>query len=399
MKILHILDHSIPLHSGYTFRTRAILEQQRRLGWQTFHVTSAKHSIATATIDTVDGLTFYRSEAPQGLVSRLPGVNQWAIVQSLSKRLDEIIPEIKPDILHAHSPALNGLAALSAAKKYKLPLVYECRAFWEDAAVDHGTTSEGSLRYYVTKALETHVFKRANAVTTICEGLRADIVSRGIFADKITVIPNAVDIEHFNYGVEADQSLRAELGLQGKIVLGFIGSFYAYEGLLLLLDALPNIVEKQPDIRLLLVGGGPQEQLIRQKVDELALSEYVIFTGRVSHDLVQDYYNQVDIFVYPRLSMRLTELVTPLKPLEAMAQGRLVVASDVGGHIELIRDGVTGRLFKAGDAGALASTVLNLLNNRQHWDALRIAGRNFVETERNWAVSVSRYQSVYRRLI
>jgi len=277
--------------------------------------------------------------------------------------------------------------------------VYECRAFWEDAAVDHGTTHEGSLRYHVTKALESHVFRRANAVTTICEGLRADIVSRGIAADKITVIPNAVDIEHFTYGVEADQSLRAELGLQGKIVLGFIGSFYAYEGLLLLLDALPNIVEKQPDTRLLLVGGGPQEQLIRRKVDELALSEYVIFTGRVSHDRVQDYYNQVDIFVYPRLSMRLTELVTPLKPLEAMAQGRLVVASDVGGHIELIRDGVNGRLFKAGDAGALASTVLDLLNNRQHWDALRIAGRNFVETKRNWAASVSRYQSVYERLL
>jgi len=399
MKILHILDHSIPLHSGYTFRTRAILEQQRKLGWQTFHVTSAKHSVATDVVEAVDGLTFYRSEAPQGLLSRLPVVNQWAIVQSLSKRLDEIIPEIKPDILHAHSPALNGLAAISAAKKYKLPLVYECRAFWEDAAVDHGTTHEGSLRYHVTKALESHVFRRANAVTTICEGLRADIVSRGIAADKITVIPNAVDIEHFTYGVEADQSLRAELGLQGKIVLGFIGSFYAYEGLLLLLDALPNIVEKQPDTRLLLVGGGPQEQLIRRKVDELALSEYVIFTGRVSHDRVQDYYNQVDIFVYPRLSMRLTELVTPLKPLEAMAQGRLVVASDVGGHIELIRDGVNGRLFKAGDAGALASTVLDLLNNRQHWDALRIAGRNFVETKRNWAASVSRYQSVYERLL
>ncbi len=399
MKILHILDHSVPLHSGYTFRTRAILEQQRKLGWQTFHVTSAKHSVATDVVETVDGLTFYRSEAPQGLLSRLPVVNQWAIVQSLSKRLDEIIPEIKPDILHAHSPALNGLAAISAAKKYKLPLVYECRAFWEDAAVDHGTTHEGSVRYHVTKALESHVFRRANAVTTICEGLRADIVSRGIAADKITVIPNAVDIEHFTYGVEADQSIRAELGLQGKIVLGFIGSFYAYEGLLLLLDALPNIVEKQPDTRLLLVGGGPQEQLIRRKVDELALSEYVIFTGRVSHDRVQDYYNQVDIFVYPRLSMRLTELVTPLKPLEAMAQGRLVVASDVGGHIELIRDGVNGRLFKAGDAGALASTVLDLLNNRQHWDALRIAGRNFVETERNWAASVSRYQSVYERLL
>jgi len=399
MKILHILDHSIPLHSGYTFRTRAILEQQRQLGWQTFHVTSAKHSVAKASVETVDGLDFYRSDEPAGLCSKLPGFNQWSIVQSLSKRLDEIIPLIKPDILHAHSPALNGLAALNAAKKHKLPLVYECRAFWEDAAVDHGTTSEGSLRYHVTKALETHVFKRADAVTTICEGLRADIVTRGVPADKITVIPNAVDIERFTYGVQADQTLRSELGLQDKIVLGFIGSFYAYEGLLLLLDALPKIVDKQPDTRLLLVGGGPQEQLIKQKVTELKLEQHVIFTGRVSHDLVQDYYNQVDIFVYPRLSMRLTELVTPLKPLEAMAQGRLVVASDVGGHKELIRDGENGCLFKAGDATSLAEAVLNLLDNRQQWDAFRTAGRHYVETERNWPVSVGRYQAVYERLL
>ena len=331
MKILHILDHSIPLHSGYTFRTKAILEQQRKLGWQTSHVTSSKQGVATAPIEEVDGFTFYRSEKPLGLFAKLPILDQWTIVQSLAKRLDEIIPEIKPDILHAHSPALNGLAALKVAKKHKIPLVYECRAFWEDAAVDHGTATEGGLRYRFTKMLETFVFKQADAITTICEGLRSDIVARGIPAEKITVIPNAVDIEHFAYGVEPEQTLRAQLGLQNKTVLGFIGSFYAYEGLPLLLEAFPKILEKQPETRLLLVGGGPQEALIKKKTNELGLEQQVIFTGRIPHDQVQDYYNQVDIFVYPRLSMRLTDLVTPLKPLEAMAQGRLVVASDVGG--------------------------------------------------------------------
>ena len=399
MKILHILDHSIPLHSGYTFRTLAILEQQRKLGWETFHVTSAKHSVATAPIEEVDGFTFYRSETPQGLMANMPVLEQWAIVQSLSKRLDEIIPELKPDILHAHSPALNGLAAIKAAKRHNIPLVYECRAFWEDAAVDHGTTSENSLRYAVTKLLETHVFKKASAITTICEGLRSDIVSRGIPSEKITVIPNAVDIEKFTYGVEPDQGLRTQLGLQNKIVLGFIGSFYAYEGLPLLLEALPKIIEKQPETRLLLVGGGPQEQLIKQKTKGLGLDEYVIFTGRVPHDLVQDYYNQVDIFVYPRLSMRLTDLVTPLKPLEAMAQGRLVVASDVGGHKELIRDNETGCLFKANDSDALATAVLNLLNQSQRWEELREAGRLYVEQERNWTKSASYYKNIYAQLV
>jgi PEP-CTERM/exosortase A-associated glycosyltransferase len=399
MKILHILDHSIPLHSGYTFRTKAILEQQRKLGWETCHITSAKHTADSPSIQEVDGLVFYRSQQATGWQAKLPIINQWSIVDSLTKRLDEIVPELKPDILHAHSPALNGLAALKIAKKYQLPLVYECRAFWEDAAVDHGTTSEGSLRYRLTKMLETHVFKNADAVTTICEGLRSDIVSRGVPASKITVIPNAVDIEKFTFGVEADWDLRTQLNLHGKIVLGFIGSFYAYEGLPLLLEALPKIVANQPETKLLLVGGGPQEELIKQKTKELGLGESVIFTGRVPHDQVQDYYNQVDIFVYPRLSMRLTDLVTPLKPLEAMAQGRLVVASDVGGHKELIDDKVTGRLFKAGDADQLAETVLDLLGNKSVWQAMRLAGRQFVELERNWANSVSRYNNIYTQLI
>ncbi|NOS87259.1 MAG: glycosyltransferase, exosortase A system-associated [Methylococcaceae bacterium] len=398
MKILHILDHSIPLHSGYTFRTKAILEQQQQLGWETFQVTSPKHTLPSDAVETVDQLTFYRSQQPQGLLSKLPILNQWAIVCALAKRLDEIIPEIKPDILHAHSPALNGMAALKAAKKYNIPLVYECRAFWEDAAVDHGTATEGGVRYKLTHALETYVFKKANAITTICEGLRADIAGRGIAPEKITVIPNAVDIGHFAYGQSPNQGLRTLLNLQNKVVLGFIGSFYAYEGLPLLLDALPAIVEQQPDTRLLLVGGGPQEALIKQKTKDLGLESVVIFTGRIPHEQVQDYYNQVDIFVYPRLSMRLTDLVTPLKPLEAMAQGRLVVASDVGGHKELITHQQNGYLFKANDAQDLARTVLTLLNQRQQWEQLRLAGRRFVEQTRNWPTSVGFYKNTYLQL-
>ncbi len=399
LKILHILDHSIPLHSGYTFRTRAILEQQRALGWKTFHVTSAKHTVAEQSIEEVDGFSFYRSQQPTGLLAKLPVFNQWAIVKSLVVRLDEIIPEIKPDILHAHSPALNGLAAIKAGKKYNIPVVYECRAFWEDAAVDHGTTSEGSLRYRITKALETYVFKQAQAITCICEGLRQDIIKRGIAENKITVIPNAVNIEKFTFGQEAKPQLKQKLGLQNKTVLGFIGSFYAYEGIPLILDALPEILKQQPNVRLLLVGGGPQEKIIKDKVKQLQLESFVIFTGRVSHDQVQDYYNLVDIFVYPRLAMRLTELVTPLKPLEAMAQGRLVIASDVGGHKELIKDQENGMLFKANDASSLVGCVLDLLEHPESWPAMRQAGRQYVEQERNWVKSVSNYQQVYFPLL
>jgi len=399
MKILHILDHSIPLHSGYTFRTRAILEQQRAMGWETYHLTSAKHQGATEDVEEVDGFEFYRTREKMGLLSKLPFINQLAIVRSLEKRIDQVIKEVKPDVLHAHSPALNGLAAVRAGRRNNIPVVYECRAFWEDAAVDHGTSNEGGLRYRLTKAMESYVFRHADAVTTICQGLRNDIISRGIAANKVTVIANAVDIERFSFGVEADSGLRKELGLEGKKVLGFIGSFYAYEGLPLLLDALPKMLQYSADIRLLLVGGGPQEALIKRRVKELGLEQEVIFTGRVPHDQVQAYYNQVEIFVYPRLAMRLTELVTPLKPLEAMAQGRLVVASDVGGHKELIRDRENGCLFKAGDADDLAETVVGLLSTESNWPALKRAGREYVETERNWQVSVANYQSVYPGLV
>jgi len=171
MKILHILDHSIPLQSGYTFRTRNILRHQRELGWQTTHVTGLKHKGETLALEEdVGDLHFYRTPHKASLMTRLPVLNQWQVVQTLAKRIEEVIEQEHPDVLHAHSPALNGLAALKANKKFGLPVVYECRAFWEDAAVDHGTSKEFGARYKLTRAMETKVFKQADAVTTICEG-------------------------------------------------------------------------------------------------------------------------------------------------------------------------------------------------------------------------------------
>jgi glycosyltransferase involved in cell wall biosynthesis len=154
-----------------------------------------------------------------------------------------------------------------------------------------------------------------------------------------------------------------------------------------------------PRVRILLVGGGPQEANLKQLGATLGLGDKVVFAGRVPHNEVQRFYDLVDVLVYPRLSMRLTELVTPLKPLEAMAQGRMLVASDVGGHRELIKDGRTGVLFKAGDAGALAAKVLALLADQPRWPRMRLAARNFVESERTWAGSVGRYGQVYQRLV
>jgi PEP-CTERM/exosortase A-associated glycosyltransferase len=399
MRILHILDHSIPLHSGYTFRTRAIIEQQRAMGWETFHMTGPKQGATQTQVEEIDGLVFHRTPPLSGLQARLPVFNQLAVISRLEGALRQIVGEVKPDILHAHSPALNGVAALRVGARFNLPVVYEVRAFWEDAAVDHGTSKEWGVRYRLTRQLETYALKRADAITTICEGLRGDIIDRGIPEHKVTVIPNAVDAQRFSMSGQANPELQARLGIAGKTVLGFIGSFYAYEGLNLLLEAMPGVLEKNSQVRVLLVGGGPQEDRLREQVDELGLNEVVIFTGRVPHDTVQTYYNLVDVFVYPRLPMRLTDLVTPLKPLEAMAQGRLVLASDVGGHRELIRPGVNGELFRAGDAAALTTAVLDLLGNRDRWQSLHEGGRLFVESERTWPRSVARYESVYKTVL
>jgi PEP-CTERM/exosortase A-associated glycosyltransferase len=398
MRVLHVLDHSIPLHSGYTFRTRSILREQRALGWETFHVTGSKQNSADMREETVDGLHFYRTPTSTGRLDKLPVLNQLEVIDGLTRRLSEIIPQVKPDVLHAHSPALNAIAALRAGKKFGIPVVYEVRAFWEDAAVDHGTASENGLRYRVTRALESYALKRADAVTTICEGLRRDIVARGVAPDKVTVIPNAVDIDKFAVGGVADQDLKTRLGLQGARLIGFIGSFYAYEGLDVLLRAVPELSRERPDLRVLLVGGGPEDARLRQMAKDLDIVDKVVFTGRVPHDQVQLYYDLLDVLVYPRLPMRLTDLVTPLKPLEAMAQGRVLAASDVGGHLELIVDGKTGVLFKANDPQALADKVGGLLDAQANWPALRAAGRHYVESERNWKASVTRYKNIYGRL-
>jgi PEP-CTERM/exosortase A-associated glycosyltransferase len=410
LRVLHVLDHSIPLHSGYTFRTLSLLREQRKLGWDTHHLTSPKHgaglagkdaqiaATATATLEeTVDGWHFFRTPQGSGGFS-LPGLGELQLMGQLERRLQQVAEQLRPQIIHAHSPVLNALPAIKVARRLGIPVVYEVRAFWEDAAVDHGTTTEGSLRYRMTRAMETHALKRVDHVFTICQGLRGDIVARGIPADKVTVIPNAVDIESFEPGGQADEALKTRLGLAGCTVLGFIGSFYAYEGLDLLLQALPAILAQRPEVRVLLVGGGPQDAALKAQAEALGLRDKVVFTGRVPHAEVTRYYDLVDVLVYPRHSMRLTELVTPLKPLEAMAQGRILVASDVGGHQELIRDSETGLLFKAGSAEALSQAVLRLLGQPELWPRLRAQGRRFVEQERNWAASVANYPAVYQAL-
>jgi len=399
MRILHVLDHSIPLHSGYAFRTLAILREQRALGWETAQLTSAKHHLPCPDVEEVDGFTFYRTAALDSLVERLPLGNHAGVIRGLYRRLVTLIPALKPDLIHAHSPVLTGVPAIRAARRLGLPVVYEMRASWEDGAVDHGTARAGDWRYRLSRLAETWVLRHADAVTTICEGLRKEIIARGIEPDKVTVVPNAVDPLRFAMDGVRDAALARSLNLDGARVIGFIGSFYAYEGLALLVKVMPEILTRMPDVRLLLVGGGYEEKRLKQQAEDMGIADKVVFAGRIPHDRVQRYYDLVDVFVYPRERTRLTELVTPLKPLEAMAQGRSVIASDVGGHRELIRHGETGLMFRAGQAGSLADSIMELMQKPELAAAMRAKARRFVETERTWAASVARYGGVYDALL
>ncbi len=401
-RVLHVLDHSLPLHSGYTFRTRAIMTAQAASGLEVRGITGVRHespenSGGGPLAEVADGLLFHRTP---GAVSGAPGIREWREIARLAAEIEKLAAEWRPDVLHAHSPALSGHAAIRAGRALGIPVVYEIRAFWEDAAVGNGTSREGSVKYRLTRALEDRAVSEADAVFTICHGLRDDLVARGHRAGKIGLSPNGVDFALFGNPPPRDDALAERLGLgaadSGGPVIGFIGSFYDYEGLDDLIAAMPFLRARHPQATLLLVGGGPMEAALRRQA---AGTPGIHFTGRVPHDEVERYYSLIDVLAYPRKASRLTELVTPLKPLEAMAQGRIVAASDVGGHRELIADGVTGMLFAPDDPMACGESLADLVDARADWAAMRERAQAHVAARHDWASNIRRYQDVYHHLL
>ena len=239
----------------------------------------------------------------------------------------------------------------------------------------------------------------ADAVVTICQGLRGDLIARGVDARRISIMPNGVDMALFGAPPQPDPALREQLTLGTGPVIGFIGSFYDYEGLDDLISAMPALIARHADARLLLVGGGPCAAALRAQAAASPAADAIRFVGRVPHWEVERYYALADIMAYPRKASRLTELVTPLKPLEAMAQGKLVAASDVGGHRELMTDGATGTLFAPDSPAACADALARLLDDRSGWDARRAAARLHVETNHDWARNARRYRDLYQGLL
>lgn len=394
-RVLHVLDHSLPEQSGYAYRSHAILRELQKQGLLLEVVTSPKQGEAAELSKEIDSILYQRTVLTgNGRTSGVTG--QLRSISSTRARIAERCRSSSFDLIHAHSPCLNGLAAM----RHGVPMVYEMRSSWEDAAVSVGTTSEGFLRYRVSRALETFTVRRADAVVVICEGLRRELLSRGIPDEKITVVPNALPPEVFlTPDAAVVESVRGRYALADAKVIGFFGSYFEWEGLDELVKSLPDVVHSVPEAHLLLAGGGRQEDVLRKLVRDLGLERKVTFAGRVAHDEVMALYRATDVVVFPRVSERLTEMVTPIKPLEAMAQGTIVVASDVGGHKELIKDRETGFLYPAGNREGLAHTIVRVLMSADDLPKVRARAREFVEAERQWSVVSKRYIPMYDALV
>src|SRR5262245_32154073 len=396
MKILHVLDHSVPLFSGYSFRSGSIIHSQRALGLDPVVLTSPKHGSVRDGLEEIAGIRYYRTASlGSALTSDIPFVSEIELMARLARRIHAVVMVEKINVIHSHSPLLNGLPALWVSRRRKIPLVYEARAFWEDAAVDHGTFAEGSFRYRVSRALETFLFKHADYTVTICEAMQKELGRRGVEQKRVSVVPNGVDTEEFAPR-ERSAELAKRLGLNGGLIFGFIGSFYHYEGLGFLVEAFPQIRRRIPNACLVLVGGGEEEAALKSLP---GAKEGVVFTGPVPHNEVNDYYSLVDVFVCPRLRMRLTELVTPLKPLETMAMGKAILASDVGGHRELIENERTGLLFAPENREDLVRQSVRLAGDPALRRKLGEAGRRFVVSERSWDKLGRRYLGIYKELL
>ncbi len=396
LRVLHALDHSLPEVSGYSIRSHSVLRAQRSVGIDARAVAHSSR-VARLTEDSIDGVPYVWLPRGAEADASTPLSSASRIVR-LARQLRREVHARGVALLHAHSPSLNGIAALWAAKRSRLPIIYEMRGLWEDAAVERHRQSVRAPRYRAARALETWLIRRVTALAVISQGLRDEAVRRGVPAERIFRAPNGVDTGLFR-PIPPDAQLSQQHGLAGQVVFGYIGFFFAYEGVDVLLRAFARIAAALPRSRLLLVGGGDEETALRALAADLGVESRVVFAGPVPHEDVRRWYSVCDVLVYPRRSGKSTALVTPLKPLEAMAMAKPIVAAAVGGLQELIRDGDTGLLCRPEDPAALATSLADLAAAARRRDAVGARARRFVCDERDWMRLVPVYESVYRRLI
>ena len=306
--------------------------------------------------------------------------------------------ETKPALIHSASNFVVGLAGAEAAKLLGIPSIYEIRGFWHLTQATKREGYEQSDHYLLSEKLEIETAMKSDHVFAITTSLRDILIDAGVDADKITVLPNAVDPERFDI-VPRDEELERELGYGGKVVLGYIGSFVEYEGLDLLLEAVAKLKGEIGDtFRLLMVGDGSIFENLRRMTRFLQIEDIVRFTGRIPFDEVQRYYSLIDIVPLPRKGLRVCELVSPLKPFEAMGTGKVLITSDVAALAEIVDDGVTGLLHRKDDADHLAEKLSEAIQDEELRNRLGTQAREWVCETHSWEVISSRVTEVYEQL-
>jgi PEP-CTERM/exosortase A-associated glycosyltransferase len=386
----------LPVVAGYTARAQAILEHQAALGLDPVALTGVRQAAGDERAACVAGRIYHRTPLSPAAapLAGVPVLKEAAEMTTLGARILAVHHEAPVALIHAHSPVLCGLPALVAARRLGVPVVYEIRAFWEDAAEHSGRARQASMRYAATRALETHLGSSVDVVVAICEGIRRDLIARGIAEERVFVVPNGVDASRFT-AAPRDEALADRFGFRGKVVVAYIGSLFRYEGVRTLLDALRRIVHRRDDVRGLVVGAGEAEADLRLHHERLGLGDRVVLTGAVPPAEAARLYTLADVLVYPRERHRITELVTPLKPLEAMGMGKVVVGSDVGGLRELIRHEDTGLTFRPGDAATLTRVLERAIDDPALRRRLGERARSFVVEHRDWRKLIARYGEVY----
>ncbi|AFM23660.1 glycosyltransferase [Desulfomonile tiedjei] len=408
MRVLHILHRSVPGTHGYAIRSLEIVRNQLAKGIEPLVVTSPSQapsgSLDAEQSEMIEGVRYFRTcgtllKPSMEVEDKNPLRSMLRIVQNaaLLTRTWYLARHYRPQIIHAHSPFTCGLAGNTVGKLLGIRTVYEMRGIWEDSHVGRYNWNEESIRYRGVRMLENIALRTADCCCVICDALAEEVASRGVAPDKINVVPNGVDLTKFTPG-PPDEMLKKKWGLAGKIIMGYIGSFFRYEGLDVLMKATILLADGYPNLRLLLVGDGEETSLLKEMAANAGISDRVVFTGRVKHNEVSRFYKLFDFLVLPRKETRETRLVTPLKPMEIMAMEKPLIASNIGGHREIVSEGINGILFAPEDPSDLAAKCRQLIDDEQFRYELGRKGQVWVEKNRNWNTLIERYSTLYENL-
>lgn len=398
-RVLHLLTNSLPhTASGYAQRSHSIMVAQHQEGWEVLGVTRLGYPVQVGKLgarssDDVDGVS-YRRLLPCRLAATMD-----ARLQQQAEELLSVALEFRPSVLHTTTHFVNGMVVRAVAEALDIPWVYEVRGQLADTwASTRGAAAHDSEKYRLFQQREAEVMRDADLVVTLGEAMKANIVSAGVPTERVLMAPNAVGGQFLMEPLDT-ATARRELGIaEGGHYIGTVSSLVPYEGIDDLIAAFEKLANIQPDLRLLIVGDGVSMPSLKEQARRTAFGDRIIFTGRVSKDAAVLHHQALDIFVVPRKDLHVTQSVTPLKPVEALASARPVIASDLPALREIVTDGRTGTFASPGDPEDLAAKLMWLLGSKSTRAAFGTTGRSEVLRERTWASNAVKIAGEYDRL-